>query len=79
MTIDALADEPVPVVTAEDIVIAKLRWYRAGGEVSEQQWRDIIGVLRVEAGRLDTAYLNAWTSKLRLDDLFRRAVQAADA
>lgn len=39
----------IPVCSAEDIVLAKLEWYRAGGELSERQWGDVIGVLRVNA------------------------------
>jgi hypothetical protein len=73
-TLDA---EPVPIVTAEDIVIAKLRWYRAGGEVSQQQWRDVLGVLRLEGSRMDDSYLDAWTRRLGLDDLCQRARQEA--
>ncbi len=72
-----LDDEPVPIVSAEDIVIAKLRWYRAGGEVSQQQWRDIAGILRLEGDRIDRVYLDAWTRKLDLQDLWRRALKAA--
>lgn len=36
ISIGALSPEPVPVVSAEDTVLAKLRWYRAWGEVSLQ-------------------------------------------
>ncbi len=77
VVVAALDDEPVPIVSAEDIIIAKLGWYRDGGEVSQQQWRDIVGVLRMEAGRIDDAYLDAWTRRLGLNDLCRRARQAA--
>ncbi|NBV87595.1 MAG: hypothetical protein EBS01_15310, partial [Verrucomicrobia bacterium] len=39
----------IPVCSSDDIVIAKLEWYRAGGELSERQWGDILGVLRVNS------------------------------
>ncbi len=29
------------VASAEDIVLAKLEWYRLGNKLSDQQWRDI--------------------------------------
>lgn len=40
-------DDPTeyPVATAEDILLAKLRWYREGGEVSDRQWYDITGIV----------------------------------
>jgi hypothetical protein len=66
---------PYPVATAEDMVLAKLQWYRMGGEVSERQWRDILGLLL--AGPLDAAYLRYWASRLRVDDLLSRALAEA--
>ncbi len=70
--IPALSERPVPVVSAEDIIVAKLRWYREGGSVSEQQWRDIAGVLRAEGGRLDWDYLELWARKLGLSGLLEK-------
>ena len=29
--------------TPEDILLQKLRWFRAGNEVSDRQWRDVLG------------------------------------
>ena len=31
------------VITPEDTILAKLAWYRLGGEISDRQWRDISG------------------------------------
>jgi hypothetical protein len=61
----------------EDTILAKLEWYRLGGEVSERQWRDILGVLKVRAGELDLAYLQKWASELQVGDLLERALRAA--
>jgi hypothetical protein len=33
----------------EDILLQKLRWYGRGGEMSERQWRDTLGIIRVQA------------------------------
>ncbi len=60
--------------TAEDTVLSKLDWYRQGGGVSEQQWRDVIGILKVQAGRLDMKYLDRWARELGVLDLLTRAL-----
>ena len=62
-----------PVASAEDILLAKLQWYRMGGEVSERQWSDIAGILAV-APDLDAAYLRTWAVRLRVADLLDKAV-----
>ena len=62
------------VATAEDTVLSKLEWYRMGGEVSERQWRDVLGVLRVQAERLDRAYLTHWADALGVSDLLERVL-----
>jgi hypothetical protein len=67
----------VHLAAAEDIVLAKLDWYRAGGETSERQWNDILGVLRVQADAIDIAYLRRWAAELEVDDLLERAVLEA--
>lgn len=59
--------------TAEDIILAKLTWFHMGGETSEQQWRDVLGVLRVQAETLDQDYLRHWAEHLDLLDLLERA------
>lgn len=63
------------VATAEDTVLAKLEWYRQGGEVSERQWRDVLGVLQVQAERLDVVYLRRWAASLGVTDLLERALR----
>ncbi len=61
------------VQTPEDTILAKLRWYRQGGGISDQQWRDVLGILKVQRGLLDLAYLRKWAEKLELEDLLREA------
>ena len=60
------------VATAEDTILRKLEWYRAGGETSERQWNDLRGVLKVSGPRLDLAYLRQWAPYLKVDDLLER-------
>lgn len=59
----------------EDTILSKLEWYRMGGEVSDRQWRDIIGVLKTRAGELDLEYLRKWAAELHVSDLLERALQ----
>ena len=65
----------VSLSSPEDLVLRKLAWYRAGGEVSDRQWRDVLGVLKVQRGRLDLAYLERWAHELGLADLVERALR----
>lgn len=60
--------------TPEDIVLNKLDRFRKGGETSERQWADILGVLRIQGARLDLAYMHAWASAIQVDDLLTRAL-----
>lgn len=59
----------------EDTILAKLEWYRLGGEVSERQWRDILGVVKVRASSLDISYLRKWASELHVKDLLDHALK----
>ena len=65
------------VATPEDTVLAKLEWFRLGGEVSERQWRDVLGILMVQAGKLDLIYLRRWAKDLQVSDLLERALAEA--
>jgi len=66
-------DDTVYVATAEDTVLAKLQWYRAGNESSTTQWNDVLGILATSRNSLDLTYLQTWSSRLGLTDLLERA------
>lgn len=53
------------VVSAEDIVIAKLIWAKAGQ--SERQLEDAATVVRFQAERLDRHYIERWVRRLDLE------------
>jgi predicted nucleotidyltransferase len=67
-------DEALYVATAEDTVLAKLRWYRAGHETSSTQWNDVLGVLGASGSSFDLEYLHTWASKLEIEDLLEKAL-----
>lgn len=67
-------EESLYVVSPEDIILSKLEWYRMGAEVSDRQWRDVLGVLKTRAGELDLEYLRHWAGELKVSDLLERAL-----
>ncbi len=83
VTVEFPADSPqespptLVVASAEDIVLQKLLWYRLGQGVSDRQWRDVLGVLKVQAQRLDVAYLERQAERSGIHDLLSRAFREA--
>ena len=75
--IDESTGERMAFSTAEDTLLAKLLWYRQGNEVSERQWRDVLGILRVVGQGLDLRYLSMWAGELGTADLLDRALGEA--
>lgn len=57
----------------EDTLLHKLIWYKLGNEISDRQWNDVLGVLRVQGEALDVAYLDHWAPLLDVADLLSRA------
>lgn len=74
VSLPGLDTDLVPVISAEDTILAKLSWYRQGGEVSERQWRDIAGILAASSGQLDHEYLARWAEVMGLRKLLGRAL-----
>jgi len=67
----------IDVASAEDSVLQKLVWYRRGGEQSDRQWQDLLGVLKVRRQELEFDYLERWAADQEVADLLERAL--ADA
>ena len=77
-TLEELANVEFYFSSPEDIIIAKLQWYKIGGFVSERQWLDVIGVIKVQKDLLDKKYLEGWSKKLGLSSLLKDAFIKAD-
>ncbi len=58
----------------EDAILQKLRWFEMGGGVSDRQWSDILGMLRVQEDRLDSDYLRKWARRLSLSEYLDNAI-----
>ncbi|MGZ3646137.1 MAG: hypothetical protein ACXVCM_20065 [Ktedonobacteraceae bacterium] len=65
---------PLKVASPEGTILNKLEGYRMGGEVSDRQWNDILGVLKVQGTHLDMSYLQGWAVNLKVADLLERAL-----
>ena len=67
------------VSSPEDVILSKLRWFRQGGEVSEQQWNDVLGVIAVQRQNLDVRYLPDWAEYLGISKLLEQALDEGQA
>jgi hypothetical protein len=61
----------IAIATPEDMVIRKLQWRHRNQ--SDKQWRDILGILKVQQERLDLAYIDRWTERFQLQEDWRQA------
>ena len=59
--------------SCEDIILNKLKWFTIGGEVSERQWHDVLGVIKVQGDLLDKKYLYHWAEELGVFELLKKA------
>lgn len=66
------------IASVEDAIIAKLEWYRLGGEVSERQWADITTMARLKCSELDRVYLVHAAKSVGVDDLLDRLRRELD-
>jgi hypothetical protein len=74
LDVEEASGQRITVLSAEDVILYKLRWYRLGNETSEQQWKDLLGLVKVQRPRLDESYLRQWANEIRIEDLLERLV-----
>jgi hypothetical protein len=70
----ATPEAGIYIYSPEDIILQKLSWYQLIPDGSQKQWRDVLGVLKLQGERLDRAYLNQWAITLQLTDLLNTAL-----
>ena len=61
----------------EDIILNKLEWFQMGGKVSERQWHDVLGIMKVQRELMDKEYLRRWAAELGISDLLEQAFRDA--
>jgi hypothetical protein len=76
MSLPDRPEQPLCVLSPEDVILFKLEWYRLGGETSERQWLDVQNVLKAQAERLDRGYLAHWAKELSVDALLEETIKA---
>jgi hypothetical protein len=70
-------EQMIYVATAEDTILAKLRWYNSGGRISDTQWIDVVGIIGASSVKLDLHYLREWAETLGIKDLLDQAFEEA--
>ena len=58
-------------------VLNLLESYRLGGKVSEREWKDAVGVIKIQGKELDKRYLKHWAKDLKLFQLLQKAYRDA--
>lgn len=61
------------VASPEDVLLAKLQWAKLSG--SDRQLQDAADIVRVQAGKLDRAYIEGWVGKLHLQEHWQAVVE----
>ena len=72
--VSGLQESGIYIYSPEDIVLQKLSWYKLIPGGSQKQWRDVLGVLKVQREQLDLAYMNQWAITLKITDFLSEAL-----
>lgn len=60
---------PLWMASPEDIILIRLVWYRQCGNHADDQWNDLLGILKVQAPALNLIYLSQQAETLKISDL----------
>jgi hypothetical protein len=61
--------------SAEDTILQKLIWYEMTQKNSSQQWRDILGIFKLQQSALNLDYLQQWANILQLSTALEKAIK----
>jgi hypothetical protein len=62
----------VPVATAEDSIVAKLKSFRLGDESSQRQWDDVSRLVSLHGEALDADHMQRMAESVGVSDLLDR-------
>jgi hypothetical protein len=72
-----VGSRPFFFASPEDMILAKLDWWKLGGGISNRQWNDILEMMREKHAALDIAYLRQSAPMLGVDDVLEKALNDA--
>jgi len=78
LKLDERGNRMTTLASAEDTILGKLEWFRLGNDISDRQWQDVLGILRVQKDELDLDLLQDWASKIGVSDLLSKALKEAE-
>ncbi len=70
--LDIAGNQSFWVASPEDLILSKLLWSK--GTDSQKQWRDVLGVLKVQGETLDFTYMAQWAVSLGLSEALGQAI-----
>ena len=72
-----VGSRPFFFASAEDMILAKLDWWKQGGGLSNRQWNDILEMMKEKHAGLDIAYLCQSAPMLGVADVLEKAFNDA--
>ena len=61
------------MMTPENTILSRLLWYRHTGTTADDQWNDILGILKIQMLTLNFRYLTQTATTLRVVELLEQA------
>ncbi len=74
--LETLDDLTLSFKTPEDVILGKLEWFVQTDKTSERQWRDIVGLMKVQGNELDVQYMRIWAKEIGVIELLEQALKA---